>query len=152
RRPDAALHRTHRLAVGVAALEAGFDQGLPDVGQLVDACAEEVDPLAAGDLAIEVEPARDLAERDQLLGRISPPGTRGTTEYVPPRWMFARKWSWVSWMVGWFSTKSFHVEARIEATAGRQISHPSPLPWRARTSSKHSSRLILTIWKRSSRL
>ncbi len=52
----------------------------PDRGQLLDAGAEQVDALAAGDLGVEVEVAGDLADDDQLLGVISPPGMRGTTE------------------------------------------------------------------------
>jgi hypothetical protein len=80
----------------VPALEAGRDERLPDVGELVDAGAEEIDALPAGDLAVEVEAARDLADGDELLGVISPPGMRGITEQVPPRWMLARKRSLVS--------------------------------------------------------
>src|SRR5437667_282125 len=68
-RADAALHRPHRLAVGVAALEAGVDERLPDVGQLLGARAEQVDPLPTRDLAVEVEALRHFAEDDQLLGR-----------------------------------------------------------------------------------
>src|SRR5262249_14612279 len=51
-RADAALHRPQRLAVGVAALEAGRRQLLPDVGQPVHRGAEQVDALAAGDLRV----------------------------------------------------------------------------------------------------
>ena len=69
RRADAGLHRAQRLAVGVARLEAGVDQPLPDGGQLLDAGAEQVDALAAGDLRVEVEVAGDLADGDELVGR-----------------------------------------------------------------------------------
>ena len=41
---------------------------------------EEVDPLCAGDLGVEVEIVGDPAQLDQLGRVISPPGTRGTTE------------------------------------------------------------------------
>src|SRR5690606_4354612 len=68
-RADAALHGAHRLAVRVTALEAGVDQRLPDVRKLLDARAEQVDALPAGDLAVEIEALRDLAEHDQLVGR-----------------------------------------------------------------------------------
>ena len=54
---------------------------------------------------------------------------RGTTEYSPPRWMLARNRSFVSWSVVWSITFSFQRLARIEATAGLQISQPCPLPW-----------------------
>ncbi len=62
-------------------------------------------------------------------GVISPPGMRGTTEYSPPRWMLARKRSLVSWSVAWAGSRmfSFQIVARIEATAGLQISQPWPL-------------------------
>ena len=65
---------------------------------------------------------------------ISPPGTRGTTEYRPPRCMFARKRSFVSCSVSCSGSmmSSFHRLARIEATAGLQISQPWPRPQCAR--------------------
>src|SRR6185436_5946173 len=50
---DTGLHRAQRLAVGVAGLEAGVDQLLPDEWQLLQARAEEVDALRAGDLGVE---------------------------------------------------------------------------------------------------
>jgi hypothetical protein len=68
-RADAALHRAQRLAVGVAALEPRIDELFPDVRQVVDARAEEVDALAAGDLGVEAVLLRDLTEDDQLLRR-----------------------------------------------------------------------------------
>ena len=49
-------------------LEARVDQPLPDRRQLLDAGAEQVDPLAAGDLRVEPEVLGDLADRDQPLG------------------------------------------------------------------------------------
>src|SRR5262249_47403710 len=68
-RTDAALDRTQRLGVRMAALEADLDQLLPDIGKLVDVCTEEIDALGASDLGIEVELARHAAESDQLLRR-----------------------------------------------------------------------------------
>ena len=59
-RADAALHGAQRLAVGVAALEAGGDQLFPDVGQLLDLGAEQIDALAAGDLGVEAVLLGDL--------------------------------------------------------------------------------------------
>ena len=57
------------------------DQPLPDLRQLLDPRAEQVDPLAAGDLGVQAEVAGDLADqRSACSGVISPPGTRGTTE------------------------------------------------------------------------
>ena len=64
---DARLHRAQRLAVGVAGLEAGVDQPPPDRGQLLHPRAEQVDPLAAGDLGVEVEVPGHLADHDQLV-------------------------------------------------------------------------------------
>ena len=68
-RADAALDRADRLAVGVAALEAGGDQLGPDVGQVVHRRPEQVDALAAGDLGVEAVLPGDLAQDDQLLRR-----------------------------------------------------------------------------------
>src|SRR5262249_20818569 len=68
-RADAALDGAHRLAVRVAALEPGGDQLLPDLGQLLQPRAEQIDALSAGDLGVQPVPARDLADRDQLLRR-----------------------------------------------------------------------------------
>ena len=59
---DARLHRPQRLAVGMPRLEAGVDESPPDRRQLLDACAEHVDALSAGDLRIKVEVTRDLAD------------------------------------------------------------------------------------------
>jgi hypothetical protein len=49
-------------------LHATVDQSPPDLGQLVDARAEHVDPQAAGDLGVQTEVAGDLTDQDQLLG------------------------------------------------------------------------------------
>mmetsp|Transcript_22937 Transcript_22937/g.70485 ORF Transcript_22937/g.70485 Transcript_22937/m.70485 type:complete len:240 (-) Transcript_22937:282-1001(-) len=74
-------------------------------------------------------------------GVISPPGHRGTTEYDPPRCMFANDRSFVSWRLLRPSARmtSFRRDARMLATAGLQISQPScapSLPAKASTSSK----------------
>src|SRR4029453_11527963 len=68
-RADARLHRADRLAVRVPGLEPGVDQPLPDPRQLLDPGAEQVDPLAAGDLGVQPEVAGHLADRDQPLRR-----------------------------------------------------------------------------------
>src|SRR5581483_12291801 len=68
-RADAGLHRAQRLAVGVARLEAGIHELAPDRRQLLDARAEEVDALRAGDLRVEAELLRHAAEDQQLLRR-----------------------------------------------------------------------------------
>ncbi len=65
---DAALDGTQRLAVGVAALEARVHKLLPDVRQVLQLGAEQIDALAAGDLGVEaVVPCR-LAQGDELVG------------------------------------------------------------------------------------
>ena len=64
---DAALHRPQRFAVGVAAFEAGVDQLFPDVGQVLHAGAEHVDPLPAGDLRVEVVFLGDAGDHGELL-------------------------------------------------------------------------------------
>ena len=61
----------------MARLEAGVDQALPDGGQLLDAGAEQVDALAAGDLRVEAEVLGDLADGDELLGRDLAAGDAG---------------------------------------------------------------------------
>ncbi|ENO77080.1 cellobiohydrolase A [Thauera sp. 27] len=66
---DAAFHRPQRLAVGMAGLEAGGDQFFPDRWQLLDAGAEQVHPLATGDLGVQAVLLRHLADCDQPLWR-----------------------------------------------------------------------------------
>ena len=66
-RAHAGLHRAHRLAVGVAGLEAGIDQLAPDQRQLMHLRAQQIDALAAGDLGVEPIFLRDLADGDELL-------------------------------------------------------------------------------------
>src|SRR5882672_2135044 len=65
----AGLHRAKGLAVSVARLEPGVDELSPDERQLLDARAEEVDALRAGDLRVQAELLRHLPEDDELLGR-----------------------------------------------------------------------------------
>src|SRR5882724_460165 len=65
---DAGLHRAQRLAVGMARLEARIDQLAPDPGQLLDARAEEVDALGAGDLGVEAVALCHVSQHDQLGG------------------------------------------------------------------------------------
>ena len=64
--PTQTLDRAQRLAVGVPGLEAGVDQPPPDLRQLLDPRAEQVDALAAGDLGVQAEVAGNLADHDQL--------------------------------------------------------------------------------------
>ena len=68
-RADAALHVAQRLAVGLPGLEAGVDEHLPDLGELVEAGAEQVDALAARDLRVQAEVGRDLGDDRELLRR-----------------------------------------------------------------------------------
>src|SRR5690606_22832093 len=72
--PDARLHRPQRLAVGVPRLEPGLDEPPPDLGELLDAGAEHVDPLPSGDLGVEAEVAGDLPDDDELVGGDLPAG------------------------------------------------------------------------------
>src|SRR5579885_2366141 len=57
------------LAIGMAAFEARIDQFFPDGREIADMCAEEIDPLPARDLRIEVVFFCHLAQYDQLVGR-----------------------------------------------------------------------------------
>ena len=129
-RADAALDRAQRLAVGVAALEAGVDQLLPDVGQLLDRRAEQIDALAAGDLGVEAVLLGDLAQDDELLGRDLAAGNARHDRVRARRagcWRGSGRWC-PGASRGRSRMFSFHRLARIEATAGLQISQPWPLP------------------------
>ncbi|RMS72185.1 hypothetical protein ALP62_05513 [Pseudomonas syringae pv. aceris] len=64
---DAGFNRTGRLAVGMAGLEACLDQLAPDIRQLVQLRAEQVDALAAGDLGVQVVFFRHRANRYQAV-------------------------------------------------------------------------------------
>src|SRR5690606_31961369 len=66
---NAGFHRTQRLAVTVARLEARLDQLTPDIRQLMQLGTEQVDALAAGDLGVKVILLRYNAEDDQLVRR-----------------------------------------------------------------------------------
>ncbi len=70
---------------------------------------------------------------NSFSGVISPPGMRGTTEYVPLRWRLARNRSLVSCRPACSPSSTCPVasEARIEATTGLQMSQPRPLPYPA---------------------
>ena len=80
----------------MAGLEARIHQLVPDERQLLDARAEQVDALGAGDLRVEAELFATWPSTISFSGVISPPGTRGTIEYVPFFCRLARKWSLVS--------------------------------------------------------
>ena len=135
---DARLHRAQRLAVRVAGLEAGVDEPPPDRGQLLDPGAEQVDPLAAGDLRVEPEVAGHLADDDQPL--------RGDLAARDPR---DDRVGAVALDVGQEVVVGvlqrgllavehvlFVVLARIEAIAGLQMSQPRPRPCAATSSLK----------------
>ena len=113
----------------MAALEAGRDQLLPDVGQLLDARAEQIDALAAGDLGVEVVLLGDLAEDDQLLGRDLAAGNARHDRVQAAALDVGQEA-----VVGVLQRRrgrrivSFCRLARIDATAGLQISQPWPWP------------------------
>src|SRR5262249_48429749 len=66
--------------------------------------------------------------------------------------MFARNRSFVSWIVVWLTMFSFHKLARIDATAGLQISPPVPFPWLLINWSNDLMFLIFTISNSSCRV
>jgi hypothetical protein len=66
--------------------------------------------------------------------------------------MFARKRSFVSWIVAWFWIGSFQRLARIEATAGLQTSQPAPRPCESRSDSNERAPVIFAIWNNSWRV
>src|SRR5882672_29192 len=66
---DARFRGAQRFSVGVTGFEAGFDQLPPDERQLLDARAQEVDALSAGDLGVQAELFRHLAQHDQFFRR-----------------------------------------------------------------------------------
>ncbi|MNO52120.1 hypothetical protein D3C76_425340 [compost metagenome] len=71
---DTGLHRPGRFAIGVPGLKTRFNQLGPDVRQLMQLSAEQVDALAAGDLGVEVVFLRHHANRDQFVGGDLAPG------------------------------------------------------------------------------
>src|SRR5207237_63654 len=71
---DTGLHRAQCLAVGVAGLEPGLYQTLPDPGKVLDPRTEQVDPLCLRDLGVQVE----LLSRTTALCRSSPAYPRRT--------------------------------------------------------------------------
>ena len=64
---DTALHRPQRLAVRVPGFHPGVDEALPDLRQLFNAGAEQVDALTAGDFGVEAEIPGDFGDHHQLL-------------------------------------------------------------------------------------
>jgi membrane-bound lytic murein transglycosylase MltF len=64
----------------VPGFKPGFHQRLPDLRQLFQRGAKQVDTLAAGDFAVQLIAFRDLADGDQPVGVTSPAGMRGTME------------------------------------------------------------------------
>src|SRR5258708_2470451 len=73
----ATFHRPKRFPVGVTAFESGPDQFLPDIRQVSHMGTEQIDPLAAGDLGIEVIFFGYFSQHDQFLGGDLPPGNTG---------------------------------------------------------------------------
>ena len=69
RGPNAALHSAQSLAVGVAGLEASFDEFFPDARKILHFGSEEIDALAACYLGVKVEFFGHLAQHDQLIRR-----------------------------------------------------------------------------------
>src|SRR6267378_6414610 len=65
---DTGLYCSQCFPIGVARFEARVHEILPDERQLLDARAEEVDALRAGDLGVEAEFLRHDPEHDQFLG------------------------------------------------------------------------------------
>ena len=146
RRADAALDRPQCLAVGVAALEAGVDQFFPDVRQLMHRRAEQVDALSAGDLRVQTVLLRHLAQDDELVRRDF--AARHARHHgVSAAALDVGQEA----IVGVLNASSARrccrstELARIEATAGLQISQPWPRPWRGSTRRTCVMRLILTI-------
>ena len=64
---DAGLHRTQGLAVGVAGFEAGGDEFFPDFGQFAQGGAEQVHPLTARDLGVQVVFLGHFTQHNQLV-------------------------------------------------------------------------------------
>ena len=125
-------------------------------GSCSSARAEHVDALPAGDLGVEPVLLGDGAERDQLVGRHLAAGERAARPSRCRRagcWRGSDRWCPAGRRASSSRTCSFQVEARIDATAGLQISQPSPravsLDQRRRTSRISCTR---TRWNSSCRL
>ena len=154
-RADAGLHRPQRLAVGVPGLEAGVDQPLPDRRQLLEPGAEEVDPLAAGDLGVEAEVLGDLADRDQAVRRDLArrrPAVRRSRCRPSAGWPSRGRWCPGAGPGPCPARGPVPSEDRIEATTGRQMSQPRPVPCAPMISLKVRSPVTETMSKSWARL
>lgn len=60
--------------------KSGFHQRLPDLRQLFQRGAKQVNTLAAGDFAVQSVAFCNLADGDQPVGGHFPAGMRGTME------------------------------------------------------------------------
>ena len=63
-----------------------------------------------------------------LSGVISPPGTRGTTEYNPPRCMFAKKRSLVSCSVSMLRLHDVFVPQTGQNRSDRRLANFAAMP------------------------
>ncbi|MND98740.1 hypothetical protein D3C80_911040 [compost metagenome] len=64
-RTDAGFDGTQRFPVGVPGLKSGFDHRLPDLRQLLQRCAKQVDALTAGNFTVQLIALGDLPDGDQ---------------------------------------------------------------------------------------
>src|SRR5579872_6192339 len=71
---DTAFYGAQRLAVGVTAFKTCLDQLFPDVRQIADMRAEQVDALTTRYLRIEIVFLRHLPQDDQLVRGDLPAG------------------------------------------------------------------------------
>src|SRR5579872_7361768 len=69
-----ALHRPQRLPIRMPAFETRIDQLFPDRWQIAHMRPEQIDPLSARDLRIQVVFLGYLPQHDQLLRRDLTPG------------------------------------------------------------------------------
>ena len=135
------------FAVGVAAFKAGVDQFFPDVGQILHLGAKHIDPLPAGNLGVETEFLGRFAQGDKLVRRDF--ATRDArNDRVQSATLHVRQEAVVGvlqrLMLG-LHDLFVPQAARIDVTAGLQISQPWPLPHWAMISSKVVSFFALTM-------
>ena len=129
---DAALDRPQGLPVGMATFKTGVDQFLPDVRQLLHLSPEQIDALPARNLGVEAKFFRGFAQGDELVRRDFA-AWDARNDRVQPATLHVRQKAIIGvlqrLMFGLHDSVRSTTTARIDVTAGLQISQPCPVPY-----------------------